>query len=87
VLRRCARDSDVIGRLGGDEFAVFMHIGNQDPPIPAIVERLLVAARRSGIHVSVGATATVPGRHSSLEDLLSVADETMYRGRRARRSA
>ncbi len=85
VLRHTARDSDVIGRLGGDEFAVFMQMGDIGPPIPVVVERLLDAARQAGISISVGATGTDSRRHSTLEDLLTLADETMYRGRRARR--
>ncbi len=85
VLRATARETDVTARLGGDEFAVFMTMGYDHPPFPLIVERFLAAARRAGVKWSIGATPTPTERVVSLDDLLSGADEAMYRGRRARR--
>ena len=87
TLRSVTRDTDVAARIGGDEFAVFLTLGYDHPPVPLIVERFLEAARRAEVRWSVGATATPPGRVITLEDLLSGADEAMYRGRRARRTA
>jgi diguanylate cyclase (GGDEF)-like protein len=87
VLQSVAREADIIGRLGGDEFAVLMPLGFDHPPLHRIVERFLEGARAAGVRWSVGATATIPERNVALEDLLAGADEAMYRGRRARRSA
>lgn len=86
VLQAVAREADIIGRLGGDEFAVLMPLGFDHPPLHRIVERFLEGARAAGVRWSVGATATIPERKVTLEDLLAGADEAMYRGRRARRS-
>jgi diguanylate cyclase (GGDEF)-like protein len=85
VLRSTARETDVAARLGGDEFAVFMTMGYDHPPLHLIVERFLEAARRAGVKWSIGATPTPSERIVSLDDLLTGADEAMYRGRRARR--
>ena len=79
------RPSDTAARLGGDEFAVFMTMGYDHPPLHLIVERFLEAARRAGVKWSIGATPTPSERIVSLDDLLTGADEAMYRGRRARR--
>lgn len=87
VLQSVAREADVVGRLGGDEFAVLMPLGFEHPPLHRIVERFLDGARAAGVRWSVGATATLPERKLTLEDLLAAADEAMYRGRRARRGA
>lgn len=86
VLRSATRQSDVAARMGGDEFAVFMPLGYDHPPLHLLVERYLEAARRAGVRWSVGATATPPDRAVTLDDLLTGADEAMYRGRRARRA-
>jgi diguanylate cyclase (GGDEF)-like protein len=85
VLRSTTRETDVAARLGGDEFAVFMTMGYDHPPLHLIVERFLEAARRAGVKWSIGATPTPSERIVSLDDLLTGADEAMYRGRRARR--
>ncbi len=85
VLRSTARETDVVARLGGDEFAVFMTMGYDHPPVHLIVERFIDAARRAGVSWSIGATPTPLERVVALEDLLTGADEAMYRGRRARR--
>jgi diguanylate cyclase (GGDEF)-like protein len=85
VLRSVTRETDVAARLGGDEFAVFMTLGYDHPPVHLLVERFLEGARAAGVKWSVGATATPPNRVIALEDLLTGADEAMYRGRRARR--
>lgn len=85
AVRSVTRETDVAARLGGDEFAVFMTLGYDHPPIHLIVERYIEAARVAGVKWSVGATATPPERVVTLDDLLTGADEAMYRGRRARR--
>lgn len=85
VLRATARETDITARLGGDEFAVFMTMGYDHPPLHLIAERFLDAARQAGVRWSIGATPTPLERVVSLEDLLTGADEAMYRGRRARR--
>ncbi len=85
VLRAVARETDVAARLGGDEFAVFMTVGYDHPPLHLIVERFLDGARHAGIKWSIGAAPTPLERVVTLDDLLTGADEAMYRGRRARR--
>jgi diguanylate cyclase (GGDEF)-like protein len=87
VLRSVTREVDVAARVGGDEFAVFMTLGYDPPPVHLIVQRFLDAAKTHDLKWSIGATATPPQRQVTLDDLLFAADQAMYGGRRARRSA
>lgn len=89
VLNRTFRDSDVVARIGGDEFAI-LAIEADTESVDAIKLRLqsaLDAANRGNkayeVSVSVGIVPYDPETHSSVEELMEVADRDMYTNKRA----
>jgi diguanylate cyclase (GGDEF)-like protein len=93
VLRRCFRDSDILGRIGGDEFAV-LAVGAADASAEGITRRLerelrdLHARTRRPyqLSMSMGILPLDPDDPLSLDDLLARADAAMYQQKRLRRS-
>jgi diguanylate cyclase (GGDEF)-like protein len=94
ILTDTFRDSDVIGRLGGDEFVILMidateadladmqeHLQNNVKAHNLQIEEGLSLAFSMG-NIRVESTSTV-----SMEELLSRADEAMYRHKQSRRRA
>jgi diguanylate cyclase (GGDEF)-like protein len=91
-LKRCTRSGEIVARLGGDEFAVLMSAHASDRDADALAERLARAFRRpfavDGRQLEVGASigrAAFPDDASTPEDLLRVADTTMFEAKRVRR--
>ena len=86
VIRRCARETDVVARFGGDEFALVLPDTGGEGAF-AVGERIRerIAAHRFlagdglDIHltVSVG-VATLPDVAASAEELVQAADKAMY---------
>lgn len=90
--RACLRASDLIARFGGDEFLVLLPDAAPGPELEALVARLRLAIatplRVKGHTLSVGASvgqASYPGDGFTLDDLLRVADFSMYANKRARK--
>lgn len=89
VIKSCIRDVDIFCRYGGEEFVVILpqtaqleasRIGER---IRERVEKMVVEAGTSGrlkITVSVGVTS-YPENGKSHEDLVSVADQALYRAK------
>lgn len=90
-LKSCARHSDTVARLGGDEFGFILSPIEMPGGLPAILQRITAAlapplAIEQQTHVlqaSIGA-AEFPHDGQNLEHLLEIADQRMYRMKKAR---
>jgi diguanylate cyclase (GGDEF)-like protein len=86
VIRRCARETDVVARFGGDEFAIILpDTGSEGAAAVGdrVRERLgahpFLAGYGLSLHLtaSVG-VATLPDVAASAEELVRAADMAMY---------
>ncbi len=97
-LLRAVRKSDTVARLGGDEFAVILEdVKSRDEAaqVASLIEQeiclpftLVLGAERGKVQVEVGASlgiAMFPGDADSEDELIRVADATMYRSKQAQR--
>jgi len=91
-LTRIAREGvDLVGRLGGDEFIIVL-VGLDSDDIDPIVERMRTSlqapfqlgSRAITVGVSIGVARS--RAHSTVDSLLSSADEAMYADKRQRRA-
>jgi diguanylate cyclase (GGDEF)-like protein len=90
ALEQTFRDSDILARLGGDEFAVLaLEASSQNEN--AIVRRLEKKLKASNtgefpyeLSLSLGAAHFDPKKPVSLEQLLTQADQSMYRQKKDR---
>ena len=85
LLKRRARDCDLVARTGGDEFAFLLpHTAYSEAA--GVSRRLqLVMDERSaeiGVSASVGVASLAPDK--SLDDLLNEADRRLYKAKRLR---
>jgi len=95
ILKKCFRESDIVGRLGGDEFSILaMETTKLD--VDVLVQRLqeklaLFNARSSAeagfsLSVSVGVFTRGPDHPATVEEMLSRADLLMYEQKRTKKS-
>lgn len=94
MLRRTVRQGDIVGRFGGEEFVAFLP-GASLAETAALAERVRVAAE--GVRVTVSETtsltitlsagvAAIPASGDTLEEALRIADDRLYRAKRAGRN-
>ncbi|HVP06987.1 MAG TPA: sensor domain-containing diguanylate cyclase, partial [Candidatus Acidoferrum sp.] len=95
IIKRCIRDVDVFARYGGEEFVVILP---QTPQVEASVigerireqvEKTIIdagPAAKLRVTVSVGVSA-FPENGKSQEELVSVADQALYRAKGAGKNA
>jgi diguanylate cyclase (GGDEF)-like protein/PAS domain S-box-containing protein len=91
-LRRALRPQDLVARLGGDEFAVFLtHVARPvdaqvvaDKLVHALTMPFRIGALELHIATSVGFCVEW-ARQADIDDLVTRADEALYRAKRAGR--
>jgi diguanylate cyclase (GGDEF)-like protein len=89
VMRETFRASDLIARMGGDEFCILFEI-DSDVSATAALRRLQDAidtanaqeGRPFVLSMSAGLATFDPERPSTLDELLAIADSTMYENKR-----
>lgn len=87
AMRRCLRESDVVGRLGGDEFAAALPTVSRDEATIAaqrILETITQQFELMGFPINVGASIGIsvyPSDGTLAADLLRHADIAMYRAK------
>jgi len=92
ILRIVFRESDIIARIGGDEFAI-LALEVPDETVEVLMERLQNQIdfhnaredRKYRISISIGTSYFDPGSPSSIDDLMTRADERMYEHKRSKR--
>ena len=89
TMKAQVRTGDVVGRVGGDEFVVICHgVGRPHEALAAAARlqealaHIDVAGHPVRVSASIGVTTSAPG--TTLQDLLSRADEAMYQSKRRR---
>lgn len=91
LLKSTFRESDVLGRIGGDEFAVAGQFSRL--AISAIEQKLKegcasansAAGRRYELSLSVGFATLDDTAHMTLNELMTGADEAMYKVKRSKK--
>jgi diguanylate cyclase len=88
VIKNSFRSSDIKGRYGGDEFIVMLtsyYLPDTDDVVAEAEKDFATElSEKSGIGVSVGVAIWKEGE--SLDDLIRVADQRLYRNKNARKS-
>ncbi len=87
----CVRATDIFGRLGGDEFAVLL-LETAAPDAVELAERVRTAmssieleTERGMVSFTVSIGVATRGEETSLDELISHADRSLYRAKRGGR--
>jgi diguanylate cyclase (GGDEF)-like protein/PAS domain S-box-containing protein len=85
ILKKCARDSDIIARMGGDEFLYVLSgcdLAQADIAWQRIVNELAVINKNSGkpftVSISKGFSEFDPDSPQTPDQLIAIADRKMY---------
>ena len=89
-IQKSLRASDTVARLGGDEFVVLLDDVDNREVLRLVAEKILSAMRQPCtirgkevvVSVSIGA-AMAPGEAETVDDIIRIADEEMYKAKRA----
>ena len=90
VARRmtdCVRDSDLVARIGGDEFIVILSRIDELDQCQIVAQKILdslkrevsLAGKKTSVGASIGITMATPGAGWDVSDLISQADDAMYK--------
>jgi len=95
VLRHCLRETDLVGRIGGEEFVLLLpdtELGG----VESVIERCRASIERSPVTLEDGSPLPVSasfgvviyenGEEISANELISRADEMLYRAKAAGRN-
>ena len=93
IFKDTFREPDILARIGGDEFVVLAVEGTSAVQAEILSARFagnLAAANRKGrrpyrLSVSQGVVRHVPGRLTSIEELMAQADRLMYEKKREKK--
>ncbi|MCP3676960.1 MAG: GGDEF domain-containing protein [Deltaproteobacteria bacterium] len=85
ILKKCFRDYDILARLGGDEF-VIIPVGTEVASVGLLTERLErrieehnnIALDPYKLSLSTGTACSLSANTSSIDELLAIADRSMY---------
>lgn len=91
IKRVVPREKDIVARYGGEEFIVVIPDGNVDEAVE-IAEKIRVSIENLGIPhkgfskfgavtVSIGVSTTTPTEDRVPEDLIELADKSLYRAK------
>ncbi|WP_319416173.1 sensor domain-containing diguanylate cyclase [Marispirochaeta aestuarii] len=89
-IQQNLRESDSVARLGGDEFVVLLENVDTREDLRLVAQKILSAVRepceikgrRVAVSVSIGA-AMAPDQAETVDDIIRIADEEMYKAKRA----
>ena len=90
ILKKTFRESDIVARIGGDEFVVLLESPDEHGEIPMTrLHENLREYNAKGLHrytlsISVGMAQFDPEYPTSIDELLSEADSSMYEQKRKR---
>ena len=93
ILKDTFRKSDIVARIGGDEFAVLVTGINRPGTEHIIMQNIQEKVNRYNeyewlsymLEVSIGVSSFNPMRPCSVDDLLSRADEAMYKEKKRKK--
>lgn len=93
ALRHTLRSSDIVARIGGDEFAILALRADSSNGAP-IISRINSFIRKDNrennlfkLSLSIGVARYEPGDSKSLEDLVQIADKSLYEVKREKYSS
>lgn len=78
ILEKTFRETDIKARLGGDEFIV-MAIEVTKPDAPGLLARFQKQLKENNLSMSIGIININPRKKINLVDLITHADEAMYK--------